>query len=314
MTINTKDQELASNGTEDSIYDISVIIPTYRRYEHLADTCNYLSRQIDCRFETLIVDQTPIEKRNMPEIDGIRYFEQDIPSASAARNLALKNARADIVLFLDDDVIIEDSSFLQKHLRHYADPRVLGVAGAAPDLGQSITFLPHRFYREGGLGWIYFPSNIGWQSWIKVGRSNNLSVRKKEAIACGGMDEQFEKGAHREEADFGLRLNGSKTRILFDPHAQLIHVGSREGGIRSWSAEDEPKALHHMVGDLYFMLRHISLSQRSEYLLLSFRYFITPRGIRTSWKFSIRAFARFCKAWSIANSKVSGGPKLIQSA
>lgn len=298
-----------------SIFDkvISVVIPTYNRYDCLADTLEALRRQVGCGFEVVVVDQTPLRRRRELEATGfaLHWFLQEEPSASAARNLALREAHGEVVLFLDDDVIIDDPSFLMKHLRHYENPRVVGVAGAAPHIGQAMNLRRHRFFREGGLGWAYFPSNQCCQAWLRVGRSNNLSVRRDAAIACGGMDEQFEKGAHREEADFGLRLTRDGRRILYDPFAALVHIGNAEGGIRSWQQGEKIKALHHMVGDLYLMFRQIPLSQRLEYLALSLRYFVFPRGIRTPVKLWTVALDRYGKAWRIAARKAKEGPKFI---
>jgi len=295
---------------------LTICIPTFDRYDCLADTLKALRRQEGCEYDVVVVDQTPPERRR--ELAGggldLHWFVQEEPSASAARNLALREARGEIVLFLDDDVIIEDADFLVKHLRHYRDPAVVGVAGAAPELGQAINLRRHRFFRDGGLGWAYFPSNQGCQAWLKVGRSNNLSVRRDAAIACGGMDEQFEKGAHREEADFGLRLTADGRHILFDPHARLVHIGNAQGGIRSWQQGDTVKALHHMTGDLYLLRQAIPLPQWPEYLLLSLRYFVFPRGPFTSPRHWTKALPRWLEAWRIAARKKREGRKLIATS
>ena len=253
----------------------------------------------------------PALKRKKYDFACVRYFAQETASASAARNYGLREAKGAIVLFLDDDVIISDPRFLLKHLRHYFDPNVIGVAGAAPDLGQKISYQRHRFFRERGLGWAYFPSNQGCQAWLRVGRSNNLSVRRKEAIDCGGMDEQYEKGAHREEADFGLRLTRDRGRLLYDPFADLVHIGNAEGGIRSWQQGESVKALHHMVGDLYLLRRQIPFFQWPEYLALSLRYFVFPKGVRTPIGHWTVALKRHAKAWRIAAAKSKEGPKYI---
>lgn len=162
------------------------------------------------------------------------------------------------------------------------------------------------------MGWAYYPSNQGTQAWLRVGRSNNLSVRRDAALACGGMDEQFEKGAHREEADFGLRITQDGRRFIFDPFASLVHIGNAEGGIRSWQQGDSVKALHHMVGDLYLLRRQIPLPQWPEYLALSLRYFVFPRGARTPVAHWIVALKRWGKAWCVAAKKAREGPKFLK--
>ncbi|MEM9283140.1 MAG: glycosyltransferase [Verrucomicrobiota bacterium] len=292
---------------------ISIIIPTYCRYDCLRNTIRDLKNQRLQSFEILVVDQTPETQRERIEADGVIYLEQNIPSASAARNLGLMRAQTPIALFLDDDVIIDDENFLQKHLRHYKDKSILGVAGAAPDPGQETELCRHRFFRESGVGWAYFSSNQGTQAWLRVGRSNNLSVRRTEAIACGGMDEQFEKGAHREEADFGLRMNSDSPRFIYDPQAKLVHIGNEQGGIRSWHEKSAPKAIHHMVGDLYCMFRNVPFKNRPEYLALSIRYFVFPHGARTPIPFCFKALGQYAKAWIEAHRKLKEGPKFIAS-
>lgn len=291
---------------------LTVCIPTYDRYDCLVNTLESLRRQVGCDFEVVVVDQTPVERRRELESAGLElhWLVQEAPSASAARNIALGKAQGQITLFLDDDVIINDPRFLARHEIHYRDPRVVGVAGAAPELGQAMNPLRHRFFREGGIGWAYFPSNQSCQAWLCVGRSNNLSVRTAAAIGCGGMDEQFERGAHREEADFGLRLTADGRRILYDPYASLVHIGNAQGGIRSWQQGDTIKALHHMVGDLYLLRIGIRWSLWPEYVLLSLRYFVFTRGALTPPRHSARALARWCNAWRIAGRKKRDGRKL----
>ena len=69
---------------------------------------------------------------------------------------------------------------------------------------------------------------------VRNGASNHLSVRRREALAIGGMDAQFEKGAHREESDFCLRYTDRYGPLLFDPEATLVHLGDQSGGCRTW--------------------------------------------------------------------------------
>lgn len=292
--------------------NISVVIPTYNRYKCLSDTCKYLAKQKGCSFEIIIIDQTPEPSRQKLNEYEIRYFVLSQPSASAARNLGLIHAQGEVVLFLDDDVIVEDEHFLAKHWRHYEDNSIVGVAGSAPDVGQSISLYPHRFFRSTDLGWIYFSSNYGCQTWLRVGRSNNLSVRKSLALSIGGMDEQFERGAHREEADFGLRLTNKYGLFLYDPSASLVHISNSTGGIRSWQQRETIKAKHHMVGDIYFMLRHIPWKNRLEYFLLSLLYFVFPQKFKTSPKHFFPAIWQYISAWIEAFKKLKEGTKLIR--
>ena len=294
--------------------DISIIIPTYNRYSCLRDTCEYLSLQEDCSFEILIIDQTSEDHRQYISGENIRYFSLEKPSASAARNLGILHAKSDILLFIDDDVIIEDRRFLLSHCKHYKDPSVVGVAGGAPDVGQSINLGHHRFFRSTGIGWVYFSSNYGCQTWVEAGRANNLSCRKNLAISVGGMDERFERGAHREEADFCLRLTRKYGPLLYAPWTSLVHIGNSSGGIRSWQKEEKIKAKHHMVGDLYMMLKCIPLKNWGEYIALSLFYFVFPYKLKTPPNYFIKAFFRYLSACQEAYQKIKQGPKLLSDS
>ncbi|MEO0473494.1 MAG: glycosyltransferase family A protein, partial [Bacteroidota bacterium] len=122
---------------------ISIIIPTLNRYEDLANTLLDLQRQSRQDFEILVIDQSvEAQEIHWPD-DRLRYLQLEEPSASAARNLGIQEARADVLLFMDDDVIIEDVRFLNNHLRHYLNPEIPGVVGCALELQQNIRYHRH---------------------------------------------------------------------------------------------------------------------------------------------------------------------------
>ena len=50
---------------------ISIIVPTYDRYECLADTLKDIKAQKGSAKEVLVIDQTPIEKRQRLEEQGL---------------------------------------------------------------------------------------------------------------------------------------------------------------------------------------------------------------------------------------------------
>lgn len=297
---------------------LSIIIPTINRYKDLFNTINYLDNQIFGEFEIIIIDQT--EDKNIDIINNISlkknvtYINSTVKSASAARNIGLLNSTAEIVLFLDDDVIIEDPYFLFKHYRHYEDKNTTGVFGSPIELNsdQSITY--HRHWmskRNSVVGWLYFPSNYGCATTIAVGRSNNLSVRKNIAIDVGGMDENYEKGAHREEGDFCLRVSEKYGDFTFDPRAKLIHIGNAAGGIRSWNDNNYIKAQHNIVGAIYFDLKMAPFKYRFEYLFSTLRYFILNKTIISRPKLYYKVFSRCFNSLIIAIKLYNSGPRYI---
>lgn len=297
---------------------VSIIIPTINRYEDLLNTVNYLIAQSFDSYEIIIIDQTEITNHEIvskiKSFPIVNYIQSDKKSASAARNIGIKNSNGEILLFVDDDVIITDQHFLFKHYRHYLDKDIPGVFGCPIEASsnQQLTYKRHKIsYRSSSVSWLYFPSNYGCSTTIAVGRSNNLSVRKDVAIVVGGMDENYEKGAHREEGDFCLRVSWKFGDFLFDPHARLIHIGNTTGGIRSWNDNDYIKAKHNMVGAIYFDLKMAPIRYKHEYLFATLRYFILNKTILSRPKLYIPVLKRVVSSFITAYKLYKAGPMYL---
>ena len=99
------------NLSPEYVPTVSVIIPTYNRKDMLCDTLNSLAQQTYPNFEVIVVDDgsadgtLEIAEQAFPF--NLRYFRQSNQGATAARNLAARQSRADILVFLDDDILLE---------------------------------------------------------------------------------------------------------------------------------------------------------------------------------------------------------------
>lgn len=299
---------------------VSIIIPTINRYEDLKNTVKDVLNQDFDSYEVLIIDQTESGDatiiNELSSNSKINYIRSDVKSASAARNIGINESKGEVLIFIDDDVIIEDNNYIHYHYRHYNDKSVTGVVGCP--LEQSLNQKPRYYkhwmsYRNREVAWLYFPSNYGCNSTTMVGRSNNLSVRKNLAADVGGMDENYEKGAHREEGDFCLRVSRKYGSFLFDPQARLIHIGNRTGGIRSWNDSDYIKAKHNMVGAIYFDLKMAPLRFKHEYMFATLRYFILNKTILSRPGLYYPVIARCFSALKKAYQLYRSGPKYLNT-
>ena len=248
---------------------MSIVIPTLGRAGFLPQCLDDLDKIAAGNCEVIVVDQSQAlskephkapHKASHPVYQDyafdLRYFITDVPNASLARSIGLREARGNIVLFLDDDVRISNPDFLSNHRRHYANPRVSGVYGQVLEVGQHPISHPDPEEIEMNLdrGWMKLPANYAHRCRTRNGASNNLSVRREWALAVGGMDAWFEKGARREETEFNLRFTKRFSPLVFDPQASLIHL-SAEGGSRAWGHVRRTVPMHHIVGHWYFLLR-----------------------------------------------------------
>ena len=298
---------------------LSIVIPSAGREEVLADCLRDLGLQAVSDIEYIAVLQFPSETRirRLREAGGprLRLFDLREPNASLARNIGLREARGEVVLFLDDDVRIPNPDFLHNHLRHYADPRVSGVYGQVLELGEAPTDRPEPGEIETDWGWMKLPANYARPCRTRNGASNNLSVRRDWALAVGGMDAWFEKGARREETEFNLRYTKRYGPLVFDPEAGLTHL-SAGGGSRSWGHVRRTVPMHHIVGHWYFLLRALrdqTIGARS--VLLEIRHIavalVKNPQIGANPAVFVTNFARAGWGLAIAVTRVIRGPRRI---
>lgn len=302
---------------------VSVVIPSLGRDDRLKETAQDLARQEYPSWECIIVLQGPLKSATLAGIfealgERLRLFHADEPNASLARNIGLSEAKGDIVLFLDDDVEISNPRFLGAHARHYFNASTSGVAGQV--LGPGISPRRHRHWlsRHNTFGWLFFPTNYDFPARITCGPSSNLSVRRSSALAVGGMDAQFEKGAHREESDFALRLVKRFGLLHFDPEASLVHLGEPVGGCRSWGHNSGVHPLHHVCGEWYFILRALKLRTMSWreapfHLYCLIQRQILNRSNLRSLRIVLNACRQSIRGYSLARQKIIAGPKLLGS-
>src|SRR5208283_3256888 len=97
-------------------FQVCVIIPTKNRASDLAIVVRSLLGQTVLPAQVVIVDQSSDDsgfervKTKFADAPGVRldYIrDTSINGAAAARNRAMENATGDVLLFLDDDVVLE---------------------------------------------------------------------------------------------------------------------------------------------------------------------------------------------------------------
>jgi glycosyltransferase involved in cell wall biosynthesis len=101
---------------------ISIVTPSLGDLEKLKTLCASLQRQKRTSFE-FILCTTGVSAdiiKQLPKLPAdIRQFDSPENCISRARNLGLKNAQGDLVLFLDDDCHLPDDSYLQDLYQAY---------------------------------------------------------------------------------------------------------------------------------------------------------------------------------------------------
>src|SRR5256886_15238415 len=109
---------------------VSIIIPTGGRVDPLTGCLASIQRYAPKGQIIVIGDKNDerTQRALLKNFPFVRYLESEESSAVVKRNLGIAHATNDILIFVDDDVIV-DRSWLENLLRHYSDDLVGGVGG-----------------------------------------------------------------------------------------------------------------------------------------------------------------------------------------
>lgn len=235
---------------------VSLIISTFNRDEVLVDTIKSVLKQNFNNFETLIIDQQPnhntktqkfLDNLNPP---NIFYYRVTPPSLPAARNFGLEKARGKVIIYIDDDVYLDDG-FIQSHWDSYKNKDVVAVAGRIKQADKPVSDKLH-FLRKTSFGAGSF--NYTKLGYVETAQGCNMSYTKKILTKVGGFDTNFIGNAVREESDVSFKIRKIGYKILFNPKACLYHRVFQTGGCR------EKSDIHgHFIvyrNEMLFFLRH----------------------------------------------------------
>jgi GT2 family glycosyltransferase len=147
---------------------------------------------------------------------------------SAARNVGIAAAGADVVAFLDDDATA-DPRWLSSLMDAYADERqLLGVGGpVVPRWGAERRWMPDELLWVVGCTYGGHRQDAGP---IRNPIGCNMAFRRRELVAAGSFEPSFGKRgkalATCDETELALRLERAygPDRIRFVPDARVHHV------------------------------------------------------------------------------------------
>ena len=136
---------------------------------------------------------------------------------AAARNLAARSARGEILLFVDADVELHPDAIERIRARFCADPTLAALFGsyddcpAAPGVVSRFRNLLHHHTHSSHPG----PASTFW--------AGCGAVQRQSFLALGGFDAAAYDRPCIEDIEFGLRLSDAGNRIELDPSIQGTH-------------------------------------------------------------------------------------------
>lgn len=223
---------------------ISIVICTKDREPTLKNTLNTVFYQTHQPYEIIIVDDGNLNQDeiiNLVEQNGIpcQFLKKDTPGLTVSRNWGANHAQGDIILFLDDDVIL-DKEYIAGIMEIFeadSEKKVGGVTGTLK-FSYRRGVLPFLYFfgldttRPGALlpscsgglvrePWITQPMEIEWLAGC------NMSYRR-EVFENFRFDNSLAAHGWIDDRDFSIKVS-HQYKLMATPKAKLIHLKDPAG-------------------------------------------------------------------------------------
>ena len=218
---------------------ISIVIATRDRAALLHDTLEAISRQESpgCPFEVMVVDNASVDdtpavvdlaasRMNVP----VKYLRESRPGKSHALNTAVVEARGDILVFTDDDVL-PAPGWLAAYMRafnetgaDYAVGRILPLWEAPAPKWMSPALYGVLAVPDGGTSRLLLENGVN-EEIMPLGA--NMAIRRRVLGVIGGWNPDLGKlqGTLRtgEDHEFALRMAAAGFTGVYEPEAAVQH-------------------------------------------------------------------------------------------
>lgn len=216
---------------------LSVLICTRNRSTKALRAAESVLANTFSDFELIVVDQTPDNSTQdaLATIKDrrLRYIRTCTVGVAISRNIAIRAARADTVVFTDDDCICDPGWLAAIHVEFSADPAVMGVYGRVIPFGTAGKDSWDCVSQSGDLicpAINQSTTRLVVQSpaipYLTLGAGNNMSFRKEAFHRVGLFIESLGPGSRigtGEDLEFTYRLLWHRCRLVYTPVPLVEH-------------------------------------------------------------------------------------------
>ncbi len=220
---------------------VSFVVPTYRRPDALRSTLAALL-SVDYppdRYEVVVVDDgsgddTADVVRELQRKSRVKlnYLAQENAGAATARNRGARSATGDLLVFIDDDIVVEPSH-IRDHLTTRAahgDALVNGHWEFPVELAETLAATPFGRFRIELERWVKDgitknPLGAGCEAPSAV-TACNLGIRRELFWELGGFDETFPFAGY-EDQELSYRAVRAGCPLVYDRRIRLTHNDQR---------------------------------------------------------------------------------------
>lgn len=204
--------------------EITVVVPTLNRKEKLKDCLESLLKQDYPRYlyEVIVVDDGSSDgtaemiKELSLSKHNIRYLYQPNKGPAAARNLGIRQSRADIVAFSDNDCVLSPSWIKDMLEAHNAYPEAAAIGGVTKVNFANIKSAVSQSLSDGAI-----ETDISGTREVIFFPTCNVSFKRKY-IANEAFNELFPYPAG-EDLEFFWRIFKKGRRFIYKQDIEVFH-------------------------------------------------------------------------------------------
>jgi len=199
---------------------ISIIIPAYNSRKFIRKCLEALADSTYKSFEMIVIDDASIDNTvQIAREMGSIVLKLDSQSGPAvARNYGAENAKGEILLFIDSDVLVKRDTLELIASAFIDNPGISAVFGSYDDAPEAPDFISQ--YRNLLHHYVHQKSNTDATTfWAGCG-----AVRKDIFLELKGFDHKKFAEPSIEDIEFGYRLRENGYKIKLDKDIQVTHL------------------------------------------------------------------------------------------
>ncbi len=204
---------------------ISVVIPAYNASPTLGECLQAIGSSDYEDYEVIVVDDASTdESAEVASRCGCHVVQLDENvGAAMAKNLGVGEAKGDIVLFTDADILLQPDT-LRLVAERFEDPNVAGVVGL---LGRELRY--GNFCSQFKNLWMHYTyarlaASEDADRGVGLFYTSIAAIRRDVFLQMDGFDSHYRGASVTEDIEFGQRLLTAGHRVCLDGRLAVEHL------------------------------------------------------------------------------------------
>lgn len=199
---------------------ISIIVPAYNASATLSRCLEAIHASSVPGMEIIVVDDGSSDSTcAIAKEFGVRLLQTGSRQGPAgARNQGVEHANGEILMFIDADVVVQETTIQKVVERFRKHPEIAAIFGSYDESPSEPNFLSQ--YKNLFHHYVHQNSNENAITfWAGCG-----AVRRPVFIEAGGFDRRMFSRASVEDIELGLRMSERGYKILLEKSLQVKHL------------------------------------------------------------------------------------------